>query len=222
MLNIIGSKYGRLTVLKEVEKVGYNRRFLCRCACGKESVAFLSNLRRGHTTSCGCYRSELRIRTKTKHGAAKKGRLTQEYIAWTAMKGRCRYKSHISYSRYGGRGVTVCKEWVDDFEAFLTHIGPAPGPEYSLDRIDSERDYEPGNVRWATQYEQQRNRRDNIWVTIDDQSMILKDWARELGVDYKLASARIISGWDPVRALLKPPKRNLEDSEGQGLRPDPV
>lgn len=90
-----------------------------------------------------------------KHG----GRNTPEYVAWNAMVQRCTRESHPAFKNYGKRGITVCAEWRHDFSAFLAHIGQRPSADYSLDRIDNERGYEPGNVRWATYDVQMRNRR---------------------------------------------------------------
>jgi hypothetical protein len=93
--------------------------------------------------------------TKTTHGQTR----TSEYYTWTNMKSRCSNENVESFQWYGARGIKVCEEWAESFEAFFEHVGRKPGPEYSIDRIDSDGDYEPGNVRWATWTEQARNKR---------------------------------------------------------------
>jgi hypothetical protein len=94
-----------------------------------------------------------------KHGDTAGGRIAVEHKCWASMKARCLNPSALNFKHYGGRGITVCDEWVDDYEAFLAHVGRRPSSQHSLDRVDNERGYEPGNVRWATKTEQARNRR---------------------------------------------------------------
>jgi hypothetical protein len=139
-----------------------------------------------------------------KHGAAKKGQLTPEWRAWWAMRSRCTYKNQPGSKNYLERGITVHPEWLRSFEAFLQEVGLRPSPDHTLERKDNDKGYIPGNVVWATRHTQARNQRSNVWVEIDGERKILKDWARELGVSYKRASERIRAGWEPRRALLAP------------------
>jgi hypothetical protein len=129
---------------------------------------------------------------------------TPEHRIWLGMRRRCKNKNQVNYARYGGRGVTVCKGWDESFEAFLADVGPRPSPQHSLERKKNELGYQPGNVCWATDGEQNRNMRTNVWVEMNGRRQILKDWARELGVSYKRVSERIVGGWDPVEALTTP------------------
>lgn len=154
-VDLTGQRYGQLQVVAlHPERIRGGLAWLCRCDCGVEKVISSNNLRRGHTVSCGCTRPHLA------HGhALRNGRPTPEYMAWTAMKQRCQNPRHRDYASYGGRGITVCPEWRASFESFFTCIGPRPGRGYSLDRIDNDGNYEPGNVRWATLSEQNRNQR---------------------------------------------------------------
>lgn len=151
-----GFRYGNLTVLS---RAGSNRHghplWLCKCDCGAEttkSTVFMGNGGRQCSKSCP-------MGVHVKHGATTHTSKSKEYAAWVDMKRRCFNTASPNYARYGGRGITMCTEWVDDFAAFLEHIGPAPeGKRMSVDRIDNDGNYEPGNVRWATPSEQVKNR----------------------------------------------------------------
>ena len=149
------------------ESVGSNERghvlWRCLCACGAEHVVPAARLRAGATKSCGCLHREQSAaravaRNRT-HGYAVGGNGTKEYRAWTAAKARCFNPRGKDYKDYGGRGITMAPEWIDDFPAFLAHIGPAPDQRLSLDRIDNNRGYVPENVRWASWVQQRNNRR---------------------------------------------------------------
>lgn len=122
---------------------------------------------------------------------------TPEYRAWNAAKKRC---SGPSYRNYHGRGLTVCDRWRDSFENFLADMGPRPDG-CSLDRIDNERGYEPGNCRWADRETQANNRRTNRLLTLDGRTQTITDWARELGLTYSGLRNRIRYGWTMERVL---------------------
>ncbi len=145
----IGTVFGRWTVL-EKSVPARHRRALCRCSCGTEKLVLEQTLKNGASVSCGCFNSELR----TTHGLS----ASHEYNTWIKAKHRCTNKKDKSYSRYGGKGVTMWEGWLNDPQAFIDHIGPMPSKSHTLDRIDGTKGYEPGNVRWATQTEQANNK----------------------------------------------------------------
>lgn len=171
MKDITGQTFRRLTVLKFHAVINRKRYWLCRCECGNEKLFQTAHLTsRPDVISCGCHNRARTISTNTTHG----GTRTPEFITWQRMKSRCHSETNPSYPRYGGRGIHVCAEWRHDFAAFLAHIGQRPSTDYSIDRIDNNRGYEPGNVRWALDDQQRLNRRDTgRFLTIEDEPIAL-------------------------------------------------
>jgi hypothetical protein len=156
--DLTGQRFGRWTVIGRHGGPGQSRTlWLCRCDCGTEKPAEGSALKGGLSRSCGCLRLELMATRCITHGNAKVGRHTREYRIWQSMLNRCRRPQDISYKYYGGRGIRVCERWAS-FEDFLADMGPIPAP-LSIDRVDNDGHYEPGNCRLATPKEQASNKR---------------------------------------------------------------
>jgi hypothetical protein len=132
-----------------------------------------------------------------------RGRHSREYLAWLAMKTRCTNRNYPKWHRYGGRGITICDRWLHSFEAFFADVGPKPTKFHTLDRHpDNDGNYEPGNVRWATQEEQSRNRYNNLLITRNNETRTLQEWCEILGRNYSTTYYRItVSGMSPEEAL---------------------
>ena len=128
----------------------------------------------------------------------------REYDAWRSAKRRCHDPRTIYYERYGGRGIKMCAEWQASFDSFLLFIGPCPSRNHSLDRIDNDGNYEPGNVRWATLEEQRRNRSDNRRLTFFGQTKTTVEWSIETGLSESVIRARVKRGWPMERVLQEP------------------
>jgi hypothetical protein len=144
-----------LIPVKFVYRRGWQDHWLFKCRCGNEKITRFNSYKSGGTRSCGCLLSLV----KEKHGAAYRGVISPEYRAWRAMKNRCNNAKGLRYADWGGRGIRVCRQWAESFTKFLEDMGPRPGKGYSLDRINNDGNYEPGNCRWATAAQQQKNRR---------------------------------------------------------------
>lgn len=200
--DLSGQVFGRLTVLGFSHVERNLARWICRCECGKELIMRGASLRNGESKSCGCLRIDRTVEVLTTHGHTA-GRRTPEYAVWSGMIGRCRNEKHISYPRYGGRGIDVCEEWLR-FENFIRDMGPRPSDKHSIDRRDNSLGYSKENCFWATPLEQSRNKRSNRRIDTPLGPMLLCEAAEKSGIDVQCLMGRIARGW-MVADLFKTP-----------------
>lgn len=185
-IDLVGKRFGRYVVLKEMLKRNKFSKIQwhCRCDCGVEKIVTGENLKSGSTLSCGCYNRDATKEANYKHGCNRRGSTTREYTVWTQMLGRCYNKKNSRYKNYGARGIIVCDRWKYSFNNFISDIGERPSEKHSIERDEVNGNYEPSNCRWATDLEQARNRTDNHWIEHDGRKMILQDWVNELNAGH--------------------------------------
>lgn len=203
-VDLTGQRFGRLVVIEDagLDKYG-SYVWRCRCDCGNEIVVKRSNLQFGHTRSCGCLSRET---LQNRHGIPNK-KLT---LVRLSMKRRCYDKNCKEYKYYGARGIKICEEWLgkkgrENFVAWAIENGYKPG--LSIDRIDVNGDYEPGNCRWVTLSEQSKNRRTNLLVEYNGKMMCSQDAAKMSGIKPGTLRQRIHAGWSKERLFSEPDDR---------------
>lgn len=215
--NLQGQRFGRLIAVREIllERSYWE----CLCDCGNLKTVRASRLRSGTTKSCGCFVGVNQAAAARKHGQWEGGKRTPEISAWESAKGRCHSENHALYRHYGERGIIVCDRWRNDFGAFLADMGPRPSSRHSLDRIDVNGNYEPGNCRWADDFTQQRNKRNNHRITFNGRTMCVSEWAEVLGMRAGLLSRRLNLGWSVEKTLTEPVAPRIKRGEtGQRAR----
>lgn len=203
-LDIFGKRFGRLFVIYGPRhNSGGTLEWKCQCDCGESKWVSSHALVSMGTASCGCLKRERTAERHTTHG------LSQSKIAQTyyRIKARTSNPNHSDYHHYGGRGIGMHPAWASSFEAFLRDVGFPPTQKHSLDRIDNEKGYAPGNVRWATQAEQVRNTRRTLRVVVDGVELCLKDACEKMGISYKAIIKRKQQGMSVEEALSTPVMR---------------
>jgi hypothetical protein len=186
LISLIGNKYGKLTVLERVIIKGDKHTYWrCKCDCGGEKIARSDALQNGDTSHCGCVNNN-GTHHKTGH------RINN---IWGGMKERCLNENCKNYSEYGGRGITICSEWLNDFMSFYNwSMENGYSDNLSIDRINVNGNYEPGNCRWATPKEQSNNTRINNLIEIEGEIKSLSQWAELSGVSRQTIQRRINKG----------------------------
>ena len=196
-IDLTNQKFGKLTAISRVK----GSKWLCLCECGNTKEIRTNSLTRGSTISCGCYHKEEVAKRHTTHNRSK----DRLYHEWQYLKRRCYNPGYKYYERYGGRGISVCEEWKNNFVAFKEWAeSNGYDDSLTLDRIDYDGNYEPDNCRWVTRKVQQNNRSSNLFFTIDGETKTLAQWCEIYKVPHERTRYRVKHGWDIVTALTAP------------------
>lgn len=194
-MDIAGKRFGKLVVIKYVGNNKHQKsQWLCKCDCGNTAIVVGTELRQGHTKSCGCiHLQQMYSKFNTKHGLCSH----RIHGVWNAMKERCLNPKDKSYKNYGARGIKVCPDWVNNFKSFYDwamqngYDENAKTGKCTLDRIDNNGNYEPSNCRWVDNNTQQKNTRRNRLITYQNKTQCLTDWANELNIKFDVLKDRL-------------------------------
>lgn len=194
-----GTRFSNWTVIEQSSSTKY----LCKCDCGSKKVCSVYDLQKGKTKRCR--RCSARI-SSTKHGGSGFKNVSGAYSSYYHMLQRTTNPRSKDYPRYGGRGIKVCELWQESYEAFLLCMGERPGPEYSIERLNSDGDYEPSNCVWATKTEQNSNKSDTLKIELWGEIKTVAAWSRDerCKVPQSVLYRRIAQGMDPLEAVTKP------------------
>jgi len=202
---MIGKKYNKLTVIREVDRPGKELFYECLCECGNTKVIRGRDVRRGHTESCGCNFQESIKKVRTTHGMS----FTRPHRAYQNMRKRCDNPNNKSYKDYGGRGITYCDEW-KTFEGFWNDMQEGYVDNLSLDRIDYNGNYCKENCRWVDMKTQANNTRSNRLIAYNGETLTLSETAEKYNIKYGLLLGRLHLGWDIEKAITQPAHTNEE------------
>lgn len=203
MIDLTGQRFGRLTVLGRAENKGLATMWECLCDCGNLKFIASSSLRNGITKSCGCLQREMVSTTMMTHGKSK----TSLYNKWHGIKQRCENQNNSCFKDYGGRGIKLCDEWqnFDSFQEWALENGYQD--ELTIERINNNGNYEPGNCKWVTRKEQGNNKRNNRLLSYKGETKTMHQWSEESGVNYNTLYTRLQNGWSVEKALTTPTKK---------------
>jgi hypothetical protein len=203
--NIIGDRYGRLIVVSEDGK-GCRRRAICICDCGTRKSIRLDSLRSGAIVSCGCYSKEISKNVNFKHGACCDGGRSRLYQIWTGMKSRCFNSGNDSFDHYGGRGITICEEWLT-FEVFkVWALANGYSDALTIERKNNNGNYEPTNCTWIHKADQRRNTTRVPGIIFRGERKTIRQWATFFRMSHTTLRCRLKRGWDMEKAITVPPK----------------
>lgn len=203
-----GDRVGKWTVIEPAAPTKWKQaRWLCRCECGTQRPVAAHHLKLARSMSCGCGPHMNGLT----HGGTLGGVSSPEHYSWRGMRTRCQNPRASNWRLYGGRGIQVCERW-DSFAAFLEDMGPKPTPQHSIERLDRNGDYKPGNCIWATAKQQARNTSRNRRITFRGETRTVPEWAERTGLPYSILKKRFGLGWSVEKALTRPIGRWAEAS----------
>lgn len=206
--DLTNQRFTRLVAKRRAYHIKCNQAvWLCLCDCGNETFVKAQGLKSGNTKSCGCLRAELSAERKITHGL----RHTKEYQVHRSMLNRFYNPKCERYDRYGGRGIMVCESWKNSVAVFVSDIGMRPPGKHSIERINNDGNYEPGNCRWATKKEQSENTSRSVHITYKGETLTLSRWARRLNMN-GTALAQRIKKWGLESAMTRPKRINRKPS----------
>ena len=197
----LGKKYNELTILEEVGSRNGRRLVKCQCDCGNIIIAELRTVARGSKKSCGCRQKRLLIERNYKHGYSKRGAKDRLYTIWCGIKYRCHARKGLDYEEYAARGIAICSEWENDYNAFRKwaysngYDENAKFGECTIDRIDVNGNYEPSNCRWVSNAVQQNNKRTNNKISYKGETHTLTEWSRIIGINQGTLQTRYETGY---------------------------
>lgn len=213
MKDLTGQRFGRWTVIKYAGFENSNYRWLCKCDCGNEKTVSQSSLKQGTSLSCGCLAREL-AKEKVKHGLCRVGKESKLYWVYNSMIQRCNNPKDTAYKYYGGRGIKVCDEWANNRTSFFEWAyknGYTEG--LTIDRINTNGNYEPSNCRWSDRYVQLNNTRRNHYLTLNGRTLTVKQWCVEYNIDPKLVYWRVKQGKTFEEAITTPVRKIKKKGE---------
>lgn len=200
MLDVTGHRYGSLTAISFASMTKSGAKWLFQCDCGTKKVIRLANVRNGHAGSCGCAHRRMARSANTTHDMSR----TAVYKVWASMIGRCCNPSDAAYQHYGARGICVSPVWRESFESFLKDMGPRPSALHSIERLDNDGNYEPGNCAWIMQAAQAQNTRRVRRFKFRGSVLTARQLSEHYGIPLKSLIRRIEAGWPLERAVLEP------------------
>jgi len=213
--DLTGQKFFCWTVIKLSFRIGKKSYWECRCDCGTIRVVQEYDLKNKEGQTCGCLKNK---------GKPKKIKITHkinelhgmsswpEHKVWRNMKGRCYNRNDQAFADYGGRGIEVCESWRNSFTNFITDMGRRPSSDYSIDRIDNDKNYEKGNCKWSTHSQQAGNRRKKRILTFDGKSLTLAQLARIAGIKYNKLLQRLNENWPSKPAAIVPKVYKIDNT----------
>lgn len=197
-VNLIDSKFNKLNVIEYRGKKNNSHYWLCECSCNTLKIIRSSHLNKNGIQSCGCIKTEGSYNIK--HGKS----YSNEYNSWKGMKERCYTITDPHYINYGYRGIKVCERWLECFQNFYDDMGPRPSNKHSIDRINVNGNYCPENCRWATQLEQNQNKRNSIRLTYHMMTYSISEWSKIKNIKVSTIEARLRYGWSVDKTLETP------------------